>query len=191
MAVIRGWLRDGRILEKCREKGLGAPPLPEHATADRDTLLSLADDIVTLALAKYRDDVLATGRWDPARGASLKTFFVGQCLIQYANVARTWLREQTRPQPVLTGDDELALLASSRLDPATEDVIRDVVAVALRNGAANPRAAMVLALDSVGYSRAEIAAELDITPDSVASILKRERARLRATMRDPRRRETG
>lgn len=190
LAVIRGWLRDGRILEKCREKGIRAPLLPAHATADHHTLMSLADDIVTLALVKYRDEVLMADRWDPARGASLRTFFIGQCLFQYANVARAWIREQNKPQALLVGHDEYELLTSGRIDPATEDVIRDVASAALRAGAANHRAAMVLALESVGYSRAEIAAELDISTGAAASILKRERARLKQTMTDTRREDT-
>lgn len=189
LAVIRGWLRTRQIRAKCQGRGLAAPDLPLHVTDDPVAAGSIANEVVARAIVKFRDDVLAKGKWNPdrpGRVASLKTFFIGQCLIQYPNAARAWLTEQEQA-PALLREDELAIAAPLALEPATETAIRDVTASALQHGATNERAARILALDSLGYSRKDIAAELGSSPDSVASILKRERARLRRTMVDPRR----
>ena len=120
--------------------------------------------------------------------ASLKTFFVGQCLLQYANVARAWMKEH-EDAPALLRERELAVAEPVRFETATEDVLRDLVELARANGCPNDRSARVVALDALGYRREEIASEMDITGDAVASVLKRERARLRQNMADTRKGE--
>lgn len=188
LAVIRGWLRSRQIFAKCKEKNAAAPDLPQHVTDDPVAVNSIADEVVALAIVKFRDKVLAQGRWDPDRRgarATLKSFFIGQCLFQYANAARGWLAENANLTRLLT-EHELATATPLTMQPSTDDVIREIAAAALRNGASNERAALILALDSQDYSRKEIADELSLTPDTVASVLKRERARLRRTMEDPR-----
>jgi hypothetical protein len=40
--------------------------------------------------------VLKPGKWDYHRGATLKTFFVGACLLQFPNVFEVWATEQRR-----------------------------------------------------------------------------------------------
>jgi len=37
--------------------------------------------------------------WDPARGAQLTTYFIGQCLFQYPNVFRRWQNERDQALP--------------------------------------------------------------------------------------------
>lgn len=188
LAVIRSWLRSRQVFAKCAEKNAAAPDLPQHVTDDPVAVNSIADEVVALAIVKFRDNVLASGRWEPDRKgarATLKSFFIGQCLFQYANAARGWLKENANVTRLLA-EHELAAATPLTMKPATDDLIRDVAAAALRNGATNERAARILALDSLGYSRKEIADELAATPDTVASVLKRERARLRRTMKDPR-----
>ncbi len=51
----------------------------------------MAGEVVTVALAPFRDEVLLPGLWDPAKGASLTTYFVGQCILRFPNVYRSWL----------------------------------------------------------------------------------------------------
>lgn len=188
LAVIRGWLAKRLIVAKCAEKNMKPPTLPTFATDDPDTVDELADEIVARAIARFRDEVLAKGVWDPEHAggaASLKTFFIGQCLLQYSNVAAKWLRDH-KPTPVHVTEAELALVDPRLRHPATEDVIREVAAAALRSGATSERGALVIALDEAGFSRNEIANEMGLTPDAVAGILKRERARLRSRMPDTR-----
>lgn len=46
------------------------------------------------ALIYFRDKVLMTHRWQASGGASLGTFFIGQCLYQFANIYRSALRAE-------------------------------------------------------------------------------------------------
>lgn len=93
--VIGAWVggRERLIFAKCAAKGMGALVPVEY---DRDEARGLANETVVRAIAAFRAKVLVPGRWRPAKGASLKTFFVGQCLFQFPNVYRKWQREQVK-----------------------------------------------------------------------------------------------
>lgn len=54
-----------------------------------DTIMGLARETAAAALHFFRFKVLMKGKWDAAKGASLATFFVGQCRLQFANVYNT------------------------------------------------------------------------------------------------------
>lgn len=95
-AVIRGWIYKGQIAGEVKRKGFGAlEPEPRYGAMIEEAE-GLADETVVLALTAFRDKVLVPGKWDPARGASLRTFFVGQCLLQFSNVYKRWRREELR-----------------------------------------------------------------------------------------------
>jgi hypothetical protein len=91
--VIGAWLggRERKIFAKCARKGIrGLVPM-EY---DEDDARGLANETVAKAIATFRSNVLCRGRWKPAQGASLRTFFVGQCLFQFPNIYRKWQRGQ-------------------------------------------------------------------------------------------------
>ncbi len=48
---------------------------------------------MAVALNKFRDTVLRRHRWDSTRGATIKTYFIGQCLIHFSNIYRSWIAE--------------------------------------------------------------------------------------------------
>jgi DNA-directed RNA polymerase specialized sigma24 family protein len=93
--VIGAWVggRERLIFAKCAAKGIGALVPVDY---DKDDARGLANETVVRAIAAFREKVLVPGRWRPAKGASLKTFFVGQCLFQFPNVYRKWQREQVK-----------------------------------------------------------------------------------------------
>ncbi len=66
---------------------------------DQETRQDLAIDTVVAALSAFRDEVLnlKENRWNPAKGASLKTFFIGQCKWQFPNVCQKWRRLHQQP----------------------------------------------------------------------------------------------
>lgn len=83
-AVIRGWIFKGQIRGEVKRKGFGAlEPEPRPGAIIEDAE-GFADETVVLALGAFRDKVLVPGKWDPTKGASLRTFFVGQCLLQFS-----------------------------------------------------------------------------------------------------------
>jgi hypothetical protein len=93
--VIGAWIggRERLIFVKCAKKGIGALVPVDY---DEDEARGLANETVVRAIVAFRTKVLVPGRWRPAKGASLKTFFVGQCLFQFPNVYRKWQREQMK-----------------------------------------------------------------------------------------------
>jgi len=90
----------------------------------RDDRSELSLETVARALVFFRTKVLMLGKWDPARGATIKTYFIGACLSQFPNVFQHWDRERLRwrnkHMVILDDPDDPAGLAemSSTEDPA-------------------------------------------------------------------------
>lgn len=179
LAVMRAWLRRGLMRSKCLEKRIHATDLPGWAREDDMVVDSVAGETVADAIQRFRDEVLIPGVWDPERGASLRTFFVGQCLRRYPNAFQRWTRHEL---PQLSDDPEAELevvAALGRVRGVEEDAIRSLAASLILRGASSERAARALALDACGYPNLEIARDMGVSLGAASSLLKRERARLR------------
>jgi DNA-directed RNA polymerase specialized sigma24 family protein len=185
--VMRAWLGSGEIFAKCQRRGWGSL----HAPGDGrpwgvDDAEELALETVAIAIGKFRDTVLATNRWTPEGGATLKTFFVGQCLIRFANIYRRWLVE-TRPGlgpdgPASAPIEVLDTLARPRAsaehgDPAP--VVLAKLEVAQEMGRLDPRTRGVLWGVASDYRYVEIAAMLGMDRKAVDNLLARHRSRCR------------
>jgi len=180
LAVIGGWLGRGLMTSKCAEKGIRVASIPASARQDDAIVSALAGETVASALDRFREEVLVPGVWDPAKGASLRTFFIGQCMLRFGNVVQRWNNHELTQVGYSNPDDEFDLVQNEhRVLGVEDDAIQTVTAQAILSGASSRRAARALALDACGYTNAEIAADLDTTRDSVSGLLKRERARLR------------
>lgn len=184
LAIIGGWLRHGLMVAKCAEKKITVPALPDTVRDDPDAIDEIATETVAEAIVHFRDDVLVPGVWDPTKGAALKTFFIGQCMKRYANVARRWLNHDLRPRHEIV-TDEWALLDSERTAGVEDDVLQSVTAQRILEGVSNPRAARALVMDALGYTNADIARDLGTTLDGASSLIKRARADLRRQHRTP------
>jgi hypothetical protein len=90
-AVMKSWIATRIIFERCKEKGFGLTVLDRQFT--QEEIEGLANYTVAMALRYFRTKVLIQRRWDPARGAYIRTFFVGQCIFQFPNIYREWLLE--------------------------------------------------------------------------------------------------
>lgn len=117
---------------------------------------------MVLALDYFRERVLRAGRWDAGRGASLGTFFIGQCLYRFANVYNKALRAE------INGEEHREIpadeMAEEWFDPIrgieAEVVARQDVADALAQ-VSTERAREALVLKHIGgYSYDEIAERL-------------------------------
>jgi DNA-directed RNA polymerase specialized sigma24 family protein len=69
--------------------------------------MELAFDTVQESVVKFRDRVLKRNRWNPAKGATLKTFFIGFCLFIFPNFYRSWLVSWHNPANSDTRDPVL------------------------------------------------------------------------------------
>lgn len=181
IAVIGGWLRRGLIFARCRERGIGGlPPPPDGSFDDPDVVAQLALETVAVALVHFRTDVLVPRRWDHRRGASLRTFFIGQCLLRFANVYRYWLKHEStsRRDRDLADHDSLEQLEQRRV-PSADELVSDQLRVdrALR-AVSSPRVREVLVLHAVGVPHAEIGLRLGVTAKAVERMIANEKTRL-------------
>jgi DNA-directed RNA polymerase specialized sigma24 family protein len=173
--VIGAWVcgRERLIFAKCAAKGIGALVPVDY---DKDEARGLANETVVRAIAAFREKVLVPGRWRPAKGASLKTFFVGQCLFQFPNVYRKWQREQVKARN--------ARRIVARMDP---DFLRPVtpieIAAELRReldklsagGFDSPNALAIA--QRFGYSVAELAEIVGTTDRAIEGRIYRNKTK--------------
>ncbi len=118
--VMRSWIVSKEIFAQCKRKGYGLPVW----TVSREEAFELANETTGAGVAAFRSDVLIPGVWQPSRGASLKTFFIGQCVLQFPNVYRRWQSERKRfpeyePQQLPTS--ALAVLEVNRIEALPRD----------------------------------------------------------------------
>lgn len=163
LQVMRAWIATGRVFRECKSKGRGIQA--GRAPIDDDEVLSLAGAVVAVALNAFRDSVLVPGKWDPGKGASLRTFFVGQCVLRFPNEYRRW-KPQFEKVPV-------PILADGSGEYPVQRPARAPAVVALRQVWASMHdrsdVRKMLAMIEMGYSHEEVAQLLGVTKRSVDS----------------------
>ncbi|WP_297451354.1 sigma-70 family RNA polymerase sigma factor [uncultured Corynebacterium sp.] len=180
-ACIKKWMLTGELLSKCREK-LSFVPTDEEVRLDlltADEAEEIAQDIIVESVLGFREDALVGGKWSPTGGASLKTFFVGRCLIEACKVldhrARALKRATRYIQEV--EEDDLFELPSRDTPLETQfeldDELRRVA------GLLSDKELEVARLHSEGLSAKEIADRLGMRPRNVNKALERVRAKAR------------
>lgn len=180
MAVIGGWLHSGTIFQRVKSRGLGGLPRLDAPISD-DDIEGLRDETVAKALARFRSDVLMKGKWDPTRGATLRTFFIGQCLIQFANVYRAWYVDHKRSVRTYLTEHlaELDAALGQAHCNVEEEVVTATVLTEALSQVKDPRARTAFELYGLGHTQVEIAEMLRITPKAVERMMSNERERQR------------
>jgi DNA-directed RNA polymerase specialized sigma24 family protein len=172
--VMTAWLATGHIFARCHAAGLRLLSLPIHA----NDLEDLAQETIAGALRSFKCKGLEDGGWRPEGGASLKAYFTGTLLHQFANVWKKRLRAGRA-----SGSLPLeALLTEPRSPgPGPDDIAmqRDEI----RRGLAdieNRRARIAVVLSAEGYEQEEIAEVLgpDVSARAVEGLLRRHRSRV-------------
>lgn len=177
-AVLIAWMRNGTIWRRPKDKGIAGLPSPSPWEWNDETWNDLAGATLVIAVEKFRDTVLATGRWNPNGGASLKTFFIGQCLFRFPNPYRSWHTTVTTRQQHEVQDD---LASWKQTTPATRSPEHDVVQrddIARGLAALDDRTRDTLLLLEQGYDQTEVATRMGTTRKAVEMIVRRHRARL-------------
>lgn len=183
IAVIGGWMRRGLIFRRCRDRGSGGLPALDRSF-EPDEIDELTGETVAAALTHFRDDVLMKNRWKPEGGASLRTFFIGQCLMRFSNVYRRWLGNETRFRHAQTTDETETLELFTRVQVSAVDeaavgrALADAAMVELK-----PRVQKAVLLTAAGRSQLEIADELGITEKAVERLLSYSRNKIKTTRR--------
>jgi DNA-directed RNA polymerase specialized sigma24 family protein len=178
-AVLMAWMATGEIFSQCRKKSCypGAPP--EQWT--REDRTGIANDTVAAAVEAFRVRALIGKRWDPTAGATLKTYFIGSCILQFPNHFRRWRTEEqtwNRLRRLEPGADELA--HGRHVDAAEETVITRLTCEAAFDAIPDDRTKLAVLYRSMEYTVTEIAELLDTTPKAVEMLLRRQRRRATA-----------
>lgn len=180
-ACIKKWILTRELLSKCQEK-LRFVPTEEEVRLDLltpDETEEIAQDIVVEAVLGFRKDALVGGKWSPTGGASLKTFFVGRCLIEACKALEQRTRELERTTRYIqeVEDAELLELPSRKMSLETQfeldDELRRVA------GLLSAKELEVTRLHAVGLSTKEIADRLGMLPRNVNKTLERTRTKAR------------
>lgn len=143
---------------------------PAHGV-DHDTAHDLAADTLLGALPVLHDQLL-TGRWDPTRGASLRTWTVNLAILRLPTAWRAWRRDthQRLPDHVAerhpAPDQPEAVIYSIEIDRFIDILDDDTLATIVR-------------LDAAGLTDDEIAAHVGRTRKSVEYQLAKARDQLR------------
>lgn len=164
LAVITAWSRSRTIFSKVKQRtGYGLPVLDEWPD-NPDVVNDVVTDTVVAALAYFKEHVLMAGRWDSTKGASIRTYFIGQCLFKFANCYRkAYDREiARRRREVLTDDNTVAERATPSLESGA---VTSMEARSALERLTSTNAKLALMLLSQGYSYEEIAARLGFRGD--------------------------
>lgn len=179
MAVIGGWLRRRVIFRRAEERGLGGLPTPPTgAFDDPDTIAELTNETVAKALFHFRRDVLLRGKWDSTRGASIRTYFIGQCLLRFANVYREWWKKEARHGSIVDHHDAV-IISDSRIDGPEQTAI---TRLDIRNGlehATNDSVRVALIMIAADLPQQEIAEHLGVTKKTVERMVAYHHERMR------------
>jgi DNA-directed RNA polymerase specialized sigma24 family protein len=163
LQVMKAWIATGLVFPRCAQRGVKLQP----QRFDHDDAQELADETVVRAIQGFKRTVLMKNKWDPKRGASLKTFFVGQCLLRFRDVLERWNHEQCRPP---LASDELARQMSDLMP----DVATTLQLVELKreiNRGAMDSIGAISGVMELGFSAAEIAEVLGTTTSTVENRL--------------------
>jgi DNA-directed RNA polymerase specialized sigma24 family protein len=180
LGVLRAWIAKGTVYGRVRAMwGFGVPAAPVE-WLDEDAIEAVATDTVLVALDKFRTEVLMRHRWDPAKGATLKTFFIGQCLFRFANVYMRWYgAERGRRRHVIAAEPHLLETVPSLGRPDLVVVGRALAAEALTQVTVD-RAQRAFVMNAAGFSHREIATALGVADErSVENLLGHQRRKIR------------
>jgi hypothetical protein len=167
LTVMTAWCRSGAIFNKCAQKGW---TVENPVRIDPDEVEGVANATVGVAIVKFRETVLIPAVWDHRKGASLKTFFIGQCLLRFLNEHRRWQRSKQRSVPVAR--DPAAVLDPPSTDrrPDESVIAAEGYTSALDDLTEDPQTRAVCFYKAEGYGDEEIA---ELTGLSVASVKSR------------------
>jgi hypothetical protein len=178
--VVKGWMYTRQIFVEVARTGYGALPQCPRDWLDDETIEELAGLTVAEALNYFKFEVLMKGKWDATKGASLATFFVGQCKFKFANVYKVWYHDQADHRQKSMLYDEMPVVVSSGERPG-DRLVTETEAHTVLKRLSSPLARRVFWNKFVlGHSYEEIAAVVPGIKDAKAAqnLVFRERRRL-------------
>jgi hypothetical protein len=185
--VLDGMFRKRTIYRAVAARAFPLQPTHEEAlllcTSEADRM-ELVLDATADGLVLFRRKGLEGGEWSPELGASLRTYFVGACLMCLPNVFRRWQRSRSHLRSVVAIPVEtLEMVAPADRIPAQRDMADRVAdrlqaEEELERMPPQIREAMVrMAL--YGESVADVAAIVGMSPRALEGRIHRYKAKRR------------
>ncbi|HSH60734.1 MAG TPA: hypothetical protein VK988_14075 [Acidimicrobiales bacterium] len=184
-SVFIGWLVTGVVHRMAANHGggrgvYGLNKIPENLQLMGDGAHELAAELMIAAVEAFRTKTLMAHKWRPTGGASLKTFFVGRCLMTLPDVYYRLERGTRRSMSQLRN-------AEHRLDDGRHSVnpLDSAVASATLDEvcAGDDRLAAMFRLQDAGYSLTEIADMFDTSEGAIRTKMSRARTAARRAQR--------
>jgi DNA-directed RNA polymerase specialized sigma24 family protein len=179
--VLRAWMRDGTLVEKCGERHIPVPARwheIETLKQRSDIRDEIAHDAVQGAVALFTEEFLPAGQWDPDKGATMRTYFTVTCMFAFRDAFKKWASSHRR---------HLAMTASNVLDggrvgrnlpPDEAAVYRWTIQRILQDATWEARAICSLIYEQK-MTQKEIGDELGMTSRAVEGHMRRLRTRAR------------
>jgi DNA-directed RNA polymerase specialized sigma24 family protein len=172
--VLMSWTRTGKIVKLCAAWGMRIAPPRNWSHQDRS---DVAYEATARAIKKFRG-TLRQEKWDPGRGASIKTYFMGAVIKEFPNSYHRWrnacVRPQDRPGPqALEDTPAVAAIQPPRVRGDPAELATDTVFVGELLAAMPPELRAASLMLHGGSSVAEAAAAIDKTPGALREQLRR------------------
>ncbi|MGH3166029.1 MAG: hypothetical protein ACRDN0_09065, partial [Trebonia sp.] len=177
IAVLMAAMRTGTVIGQCARKGRPLADSEAVRSMSRDDRLEVAAETIARALRLFIG-ALKDGRWDHRKGATLRTYFIGACLLQLPNVFSTWVGEQRRwghLELIEPGDEDAAGHPDARSDPTAAAVIRSELTAAMLADITDPLTRKAAERVMHGYSYAEAGEAAGLSATAVEGRLYRLR----------------
>lgn len=172
--VIRAWLRSGAIFRKCAENNHKLDSSKAVLLTEQD-IEDIAVETVARALTTFHRRVIKPRRWRTGGTASLASWFVKTCTMEFPNQWRYWLRQNATNDRINESAREQAFLASrSHLSAPPLSQRLEVEDLALEL-APDPTTREILILRADGYRYGEIAEILGLSETAVSQRIHRLR----------------
>ncbi|MBL1103906.1 sigma-70 family RNA polymerase sigma factor [Streptomyces sp. 5-8] len=187
--TLSSWSASGDIFKRTARVGRPVPPamLPETwAYEDRTQVVT---DTVLKGSALFREHGLVRGKWSPDGRASLATYFVGAAVLAFRPVYIRWYKAHHLGQAELdhrTADTDDVLDAQHDIpdqratDPAHTAATLDHIN-RMRPLLPDEQLREALGWVTLGYTHAEAAAKVGLTPKALERRLARARTKVLAS----------
>lgn len=189
LPVLTSGMRTGKIFTWCWRADMIVKPTSDQRRAlhtsseDRD---ELAIETIAITMKHFRNKTLRKGGWRPRKGASLKTFFIGACILQFGQVFRRWQRERADRLGAFGYGTQPEVIASEMIDHLgvhVDDYVASshTLSIILSKASTEVRMACYLLMQERTY--AEIADELGVSERTIEGQFYRLRKRVRTLLR--------
>ncbi len=180
--VVLAGMRTGTIYELCAMKGFGFTASEDEMEVLRRRA-DLRDEVAADCLHHAYQDfiaILQAEYWDPDKGATLRTFFVGTCLFAFRDAFRRWARPRRRYLQMIDSYAGFERTREQSTDTAWFEkavILRETLDLILDGVSINARAVCKQMLSEPNATQDEIGQMLGKSRKSVERHLSRVRER--------------